>query len=239
MLLPVRCPSPACGAVFEVPEERLGRNVYCLVCGQRMTARPLPELEERLQRRQSRSAGSAGAEIDRLPLVALVDNVRSLWNVGSIFRTADSCGVSHLALTGITGCPPRPEIAKTALGAEEAVAWSYHADSGEALERLASRGYEPVAIETSPRAVPLFETDWPERICLVIGNEVAGVSKALLGACPLHVAIPMHGVKESLNVAVAFGVAAYQGSQALLQSRSSAGVAGLARERNDAFWSSP
>jgi tRNA G18 (ribose-2'-O)-methylase SpoU len=135
--------------------------------------------------------------------------------VGSIFRTADACGVERLILTGITGCPPQPRIAKTALGAEEAVAWSYRADPLEALEEWSGRGYTPVAMETSRRAVSVEEADWPESVCLVVGNEVAGITPRILEACPRHVSIPMLGVKDSFNVAVAFGIAAYHAARAL------------------------
>lgn len=222
MSVAVRCPSPECGDVFTVAAERIGRNVYCLSCGARMTARPV-EVDDALRRKQRQVSGGTGADLKRLPFVAVVDNVRSLWNVGSIFRTADACGIQELALTGITGCPPRPEIAKTALGAEDVVAWSYHADAAEAIADFADRGYTPVSLESSPQAVPLDALDWPARPCLVIGNEVAGVSEAARSACSLHAEIPMRGMKESLNVAVAFGIAAYSASRALahlLQSES-------------------
>jgi len=210
----VRCPSERCGRVFELLPEWLGRNMYCPACGVRMTARP-EEVEDCLERRESRVGAVPQASLCRLPLVALVDNLRSLWNVGSIFRTADACGFREVVLAGISGCPPRPEISKTALGAEEAVAWSYHADAVEALARLRGEGYEPVALERTERAVPVEAVRWPQRVCLVIGNEVAGVSARLLEACPLHAEISMHGVKNSLNVAVAFGIAAHRASAAL------------------------
>jgi tRNA G18 (ribose-2'-O)-methylase SpoU len=210
----IRCPSERCSQVIEILPEWLGRNMYCPYCGARMTAKPL-EVEQRLLERQESAGKGTGAAVERLPLVALVDNVRSLWNVGSIFRSADACGVRELVLTGISGCPPRPEITKTALGAEEAVAWRYRADPSDALARLLEEGYEPVALETSRRAVPLERVRWPERICLVVGNEVAGVSQPVLEACERHVHIPMCGVKNSLNVAVAFGIAAFAASAAL------------------------
>jgi tRNA G18 (ribose-2'-O)-methylase SpoU len=210
----VRCPSESCGRILELLPEWLGRNMYCPACGVRMTARPV-EVEERLERRRDRVGPVPGNDVRRLPLVALADNLRSLWNVGSIFRTADACGFRKVVLAGISGCPPRPEISKTALGAEEAVAWSYHADAGQALGRLRDEGYEPVALEATERSVPLDSVRWPRRVCLVIGNEVAGVSAPLLEACPVHAAIPMHGVKSSLNVAVAFGIAAHRASNAL------------------------
>ena len=115
----------------------------------------------------------------------------------------------------VPGCPPRPEISKTALGAEEAVPWSYRADPLEALERLRGEGYGTVALETSPEAVPLTGMRWPLRNCLVVGNEVAGVSPPLLEACEHHVRIPMYGIKNSLNVAVAFGIAAVSAAASL------------------------
>jgi tRNA G18 (ribose-2'-O)-methylase SpoU len=210
----VRCPSERCSQVIEVLPEWLGRNMYCPYCGVRMTAKPV-EVESELLDRQRSVTGGKGSDIRRLPLVALVDNVRSLWNVGSIFRSADACGVRELVLTGISGCPPRPEISKTALGAEEAVAWSYRADPLEALERLRGEGYGTVALETSPEAIPIEEMRWPEMTCLVVGNEVAGVGPPLLEACELQVRIPMYGVKNSFNVAVAFGIAAASAAAAL------------------------
>jgi tRNA G18 (ribose-2'-O)-methylase SpoU len=179
-----------------------------------MTAKPI-SVEESLIARERNVAGGGGIAMARFPLVAVVDNVRSLWNVGSIFRTADACGFREVVLTGISGCPPRPEISKTALGAEQVVAWRYHADPVEALQRLREDGYEPVALETSGSAVPVEGIHWPRRVCLVVGNEVAGISVAALEACAHHVRIPMCGVKSSLNVAVAFGVAAYLASSSL------------------------
>ena len=211
---PVRCPSEACGAEFVLPATKLGRSTHCPVCGVRMTARPL-DIERKLREQEQRVRGGEGAAIERLPFVVVVDNVRSLWNVGSMFRTADACGVRLMLLSGITGCPPRPELSKTALGADEAVAWRYIADPLEAVRSLAAEGYTPVALETSPRAVPLDRFRWPERVALVVGNEVAGVGDPVLEACEEHLELPMLGVKDSLNVAVAFGVAAFAAAAAL------------------------
>lgn len=188
--------------------------MHCPACGVRMTARPV-DVDERLARAPAQRGGPLRSGAAALPLVALVDNVRSLWNVGSMFRTADGCGIAELWLCGITAHPPRPEISKTALGAETSVAWSYRADALEALAEIAARGYVPVAVETTSTAKPLEGFDWPRRVCLVVGNEVAGIAPALLAACPLQLAIPMRGSKDSLNVAVAFGVAAYRAAAAL------------------------
>ena len=188
--------------------------MYCPACGVRMTARPL-DVEAELGRRPDVPPRVVETGRARLPFVVVADNLRSLWNVGSIFRTADACGVSRIVLCGISGCPPRPEIAKTALGAENAVAWEYRAEASSAIEPLLAEDYTAVALERTPRSVAVDEVRWPERVGLVVGNEVAGVSSGLLEACPLHVHIPMLGIKSSLNVAVAFGIAAFAIGRAL------------------------
>ncbi len=187
-----------------------------------MTARPA-SVEPLLVAQARRRPGGAGADVRRLPLTVVLDDVRSLWNVGSIFRSADACGVSRIVLAGITGCPPRPEIRKTALGADEAVAWRYRKDVAVAVDEERADGFAPVVLEASPDAVPLTEMSWPSKVCLVVGNEVAGVAPALLERCDQRVAIPMLGVKTSLNVAVAFGIAAHAAATALLQSNAAAG----------------
>lgn len=183
-----------------------------------MTAKPI-EIELELREREEKACGGEGADIRRLPLAVLLENVRSLWNVGSIFRTADACGVERVLLTGITGCPPRSEISKTALGAEEVVAWSYHADAGEGLDEARAAGYTLVALESTEGSIPIQRMGWPDRPCLLLGNEVVGLSEALLKECAHRVYIPMAGIKESFNVAVAFGIAAHHAAMALARSR--------------------
>ena len=210
----VGCPAPLCGAVFEIPAVRLGRNIYCIECGRRMTARPAGPAARPPARAAEGSSGP-GAQVERLPLAAILDDIRSLWNVGSIFRSADGCGVEKLWLAGITGAPPRAEITRTALGAEEQVAWEYRSDVLEAIEQARSEGYEPVVIEAGETSSGLDDFSWPEKPCLVLGNEATGVSPLVLDACERRVSIPMCGVKESFNVAVAFGIAAHQAAQAL------------------------
>ena len=217
----VRCPAAGCGVVFPVPRERLGRNVYCIACGVRLTARPasvddvLAE-RARLGRATGRVSSAADARLDRLPFRVVVDNVRSLWNVGSIFRTADGCGVAHVYLTGITGHPPRAEIDKTALGAQDVVAWSWHEGAHEAITAARHDGHRIVALEAGGR--PLDEVVWDEPVCLVLGNEVAGVAPASLEAADQRVELPMLGLKTSFNVAVAFGIAAHRISRGLVKS---------------------
>jgi tRNA G18 (ribose-2'-O)-methylase SpoU len=148
-------------------------------------------------------------------IVVVLDNIRSLYNTGSILRTADAAGVERVMLCGIT---PRPDqgsrqrraIAKTALGAEESVPWEYQPDAHAALRSLTADGYHPVAVETSPNAVNLFEWTprWP--VCLVFGHEVDGVSSGLSAVVETVIRIPMLGQKRSLNVATAAGVVLYE-----------------------------
>jgi len=149
-------------------------------------------------------------DITRLPVCLLLDNVRSMYNVGAFFRTADGAACEKMLLSGITARPPKNAIAKTALGAEETVPWEYRERAVEAAAELRQRNYEIAAIETSVNAVDLF--DWQPRfpLCLVFGHEVDGVRPELLALCDTHVRIPMLGRKHSLNVATAGGIVIYE-----------------------------
>ena len=149
--------------------------------------------------------------LDGPPLTALLDNVRSAFNVGSIFRCADGAGVAHLYLCGVTPTPAHPKVAKTALGAEQSVGWSHHANAVDLARQLKAEGELLWALEDGPAAQSLAEVAPPAGadVILVVGNEVTGVDPGLLALCERTVAIPMWGVKRSLNVAVAFGVAVY------------------------------
>lgn len=140
-------------------------------------------------------------------ILLLAHNIRSLWNVGSLFRTADAFSVSKIMLAGYTATPPRREISKTALGAEESVVWEKVNDSKKAIVKLKKQGFTVVALEQARGAVDLAEYEPPDRVCLVVGHEVLGVPKELLRLCDAVVHIPMHGKKESLNVSVAAGIA--------------------------------
>jgi tRNA G18 (ribose-2'-O)-methylase SpoU len=159
---------------------------------------------------QATAAGAGYDGIHALPAAVLLDNVRSLYNVGAFFRTADAAAIEKLYLCGITGRPPKRAIAKTALGAEESVAWEHSWDAAAVLRELRSRGYELAAVETSVHAVDLF--DWAPRfpVCVVFGHEVDGIQPELSGLCDTHVRIPMLGAKHSLNVATAGGVVLYE-----------------------------
>jgi len=151
----------------------------------------------------------------RLPVIVILDNIRSLYNTGAFFRTADACAIERLVLCGIT---PRPDqgrrqrhsIAKTALGAEEAVPWEHESHTSVAVAKAAAAGYHVAAVETSPDAVDLYDWTpaWP--VCLVFGHETDGVEQAVAARIDTHVRIPMLGVKRSINVATAAGVVLYE-----------------------------
>lgn len=148
-------------------------------------------------------------QADKLPLVVVVDNVRSLNNIGSLFRTCDAFGVAQIALCGISATPPSPEIHKTALGAEDSVDWTYYKDTLEAVERLHEQGYVTLCLEQVQHSVMLqdFKRDPRAKYALVIGNEVAGVDQAVVDACDMCLEIPQRGTKHSLNVSVSAGLA--------------------------------
>ncbi len=148
--------------------------------------------------------------IKPIPVAILLDNIRSLYNVGAFFRTADAAGCEKLHLCGITGRPPERAIAKTALGAEETVAWEHHADAGDVVRRLRAGNYEIAAVETSVHAVDLFDWQPVFPVCILFGHEVEGLNPGLLELCDTHVRIPMLGRKHSLNVATAGGVVIYE-----------------------------
>jgi tRNA G18 (ribose-2'-O)-methylase SpoU len=159
----------------------------------------------------SGQAPQPGQDEGRL-VAALLDNIRSTFNVGAMFRTADGAGLRRLHLGGISATPDNPKVAKTALGAEAVVPWRYFRNGLDAARDLQARGYRLWALESSPRSQPLFHAlpqDEGAPIAFVVGNEKAGVDPGILALCERHVHIPMQGAKESLNVAIAFGVAAY------------------------------
>ncbi|MGO9480801.1 MAG: TrmH family RNA methyltransferase [Candidatus Kryptoniota bacterium] len=148
---------------------------------------------------------------ERTPIYGFLENVRSLYNVGSIFRTSDAVLLSKLYLTGFTPYPPRPEISKTALGAVESVPWSYHKRPIDAVEQLKSRGIKFILLEQTKESIPLWGLS-PDIFpaCIAVGNEIGGITRDVVEAADIAVDIPMKGVKHSLNVAVAYGIAVYR-----------------------------
>jgi tRNA G18 (ribose-2'-O)-methylase SpoU len=159
---------------------------------------------------QATELGAAYRSIGRLPVAVLLHNVRSLYNVGAFFRTVDAVRAEKLYLSGFTGYPPHAGISKTALGAEQTVAWQRSNDPRQVVDELRARGYELAAIETSLRAVDLFDWQPVFPLCVLFGHEVDGLDKELLERSDTHVRIPMLGLKQSLNVATAGGVVLYE-----------------------------
>ena len=147
--------------------------------------------------------------VKKLPVVIVLDNVRSMENVGSFFRTADAFRMKAIYLCGITARPPHREIHKTALGADESVEWRYFETTSEACEHLKSNGYRIFAVEQVKDSVALEEFDAPEKSAYIFGNEVEGVDDAVLPYCEQAVEIPQEGTKHSLNVAVSGGIVMY------------------------------
>lgn len=164
--------------------------------------------EEILSRRLT---GQQALTVERHPVVGVLEDIRSLYNVGSCFRTADAMLLQKLILTGYTPTPPRKEISKTALGATETVPWEFFQDPVEAALSLKQEGYALYALEITDGSIPLDKLDgltFP--VAFVAGNEITGVGPEMLKQCDGAIEIPMFGVKHSLNVAVAFGIAAWE-----------------------------
>ena len=145
----------------------------------------------------------------RVPFCVVLNNIRSLHNVGSIFRTADGAGVEKIWICGITGHPPNSQIAKTALGAQDYVPWEYRAEVIPLIQELKGKNYQIVMLEQIEGSVPCQDFIPQVPVCLVIGSEIQGVSDQLVSYCDAALEIEMAGLKNSLNVAVAFGIAAY------------------------------
>ena len=156
---------------------------------------------------------------DRVPAFALLDNIRSVGNVGSIFRTADAANLGGLYLCGMTATPPRPDMEKTALGATSTVPWDYWRHPADAAEALHGRGVTLVALEQTADAAPYDATKYDFPVCFVVGHEVDGVSEDVLELVDAIVEIPMAGAKKSLNVAVSFGLMAFEMRRQWLRGR--------------------
>lgn len=144
----------------------------------------------------------------KIPLIVILDDVRSLNNIGSVFRTADGFAISHIYLCGITATPPHPDIHKTALGAEDSVSWSHEADVVSLVERLRAQGVVVCAIEQVIGSVSLpdFRVEPEKTYAVILGNEVKGVSQGAVDAADLCIEIPQCGTKHSLNVSITAGI---------------------------------
>lgn len=148
---------------------------------------------------------------EKSPLVLVLDNVRSLNNVGSAFRTADAFRIEKIFLCGITGTPPHRDIQKTALGATDSVDWEYCLNTLEAIEKLKAEGYQLCALEQVENSVKLndFSPEKDKKYALIFGNEVFGVEEEVLKSCDYVLEIPQLGTKHSLNISVSLGIAVW------------------------------
>jgi tRNA G18 (ribose-2'-O)-methylase SpoU len=149
---------------------------------------------------------------EKTPIVLVLDNVRSLNNVGSAFRTADAFLLEGLSLCGLTGQPPNKEIEKTALGATESVSWQYFKTTLDAVAELKSRGYKVYAVEQVRGSVQLQNFTWDKKnpLALVFGNEVYGVEQEVIDICDGSIEIPQSGTKHSLNISVSIGIVVWE-----------------------------
>lgn len=149
---------------------------------------------------------------DKLPLVVILDEIRSLYNVGSVFRTADAFRIGGICLCGITAQPPCQEIHKTALGAEDSVGWHYYDDTMQAVEHMREMGYKIISIEQAHGSTMLqdLEIRKDEKYAVIMGNEVKGVRQDVVDASDLCVEIPQYGTKHSMNVSVTTGIVLWE-----------------------------
>lgn len=149
---------------------------------------------------------------EKTPLVVVLDNVRSMYNIGSVFRTADAFRIEEVLLCGITATPPSNEIHKTALGAEESVEWKYFKDTIEAVDYLKKKGFLLCAIEQCDGSVMLndFQIDSAQKYAVFMGNEVKGVQQSVIDECDVCIEIPQYGTKHSMNVSVTAGIVMWE-----------------------------
>lgn len=160
---------------------------------------------------ENRSTLENISEVKKLPVYIILDSIRSSYNVGSIFRTSDGVMVEKIFLCGYTPTPENKEVFKTALGSQESVEWEYVKDPKEVVTRLKAEGVKISALELTEKSTTYSEVNpanFP--MCLIVGNEVAGVSQDLLDMCDFTIEIPQYGIKQSLNVGVAYGVSIFE-----------------------------
>ena len=153
---------------------------------------------------------STAKEAPRAPILGLLENIRSLYNVGSIFRTSDGAFIQKLYLCGYTPRPPRKEIEKTALGSTNTIPWEYFKSPADAIAAARTKGAKICVLEHTTGSIPTYRLDksiFP--VCLVVGNELTGVSPEVIALSDLAIEIPMYGTKQSLNAAVAYGIALF------------------------------
>jgi len=148
----------------------------------------------------------------KTPIIVVLDNVRSLNNIGSVFRTADAFLIEAIYLCGISATPPHKEIHKTALGAEDSVHWKYYPDTNTAIDSLKENGYIPIAVEQTENSISLekFPIGQTKKYALIFGNEVKGIQQTVVDKCQLSVEIPQFGTKHSFNISVSAGIVLWE-----------------------------
>lgn len=201
-----QCSNPKCALRIPVGRATQTAQLTCPRCKSPLLAVPTAQ-EVQTTLSQLKEGASLSVHLE-----ALLDNIRSTFNVGAMFRTADGAGLHHLYLSGLTPLPGNPRISKTALGAEFAVSWEYAPNGLQLAQSLKSEGKNLWALETTPAGCSLFEIQSipaHQELVLVVGNEVSGIDPQILELCDQTLFIPMFGYKRSLNVAVAFGIAVY------------------------------
>ena len=160
---------------------------------------------------EKRSTLESLDKVNKLPVYVILNSIRSSYNVGSIFRTSDGAMIEKLYLCGYTPHPPKKEVLKTALGSQDSVSWEYAENPVDVAKKLKEQGVKIVALEQTDENIPYYEltkSDFP--LCLVVGNEITGVSQELIDLCDASIEIPQYGIKQSLNVAVAYGIAIFE-----------------------------
>lgn len=200
------CVSPTCKFRFPVVNStELKSAAVCPLCG-------FPTLLVEISVQPQLRPAPKSHTRSQIHIEVLVDNLRSANNIGTIFRTSDAVGIDQIYLCGVSPVPPHPAITKTSLGAEDHVLWSHCRNAIDLLLEKRKAGYLILALEGGADSVPLFNIDHPPiqmPIILVIGNEIAGVDPGILRLCDRRLWIPMVGIKESLNVSIAYAIAVY------------------------------
>ena len=160
---------------------------------------------------QNRSTLDTLHTVEKMPVYVILNSIRSSYNVGSIFRTSDGAMIKKLFLCGYTPHPPHKEILKTALGSTESVEWEYVKEAKDIIQELKSNGIKVCALEQTDKSIQYHEiskADFP--LAVVVGNEISGVSQDLIDLCDFSIEIPQYGIKQSLNVAVAYGISIFE-----------------------------
>ena len=186
------------------------QNISALMAGQHLFSFILPQKEKPMRKLNMDELNRITKEdfetAEKLPIIIVLDNIRSLSNVGAFFRTADAFRIKELVLCGITACPPHREIHKTALGADETVRWRYFETTEAACKALKAEGYRIFAVEQVEGSLPLQDFEFEPNTAYLLGNEVEGVSDEALPYCEGAIELPQEGTKHSINVSVCAGI---------------------------------